>query len=144
MRKARAFFFVCAGLLGLVLLLPRPAAAAWPTDPTANVPLCTTTNDQINLRPVSDGAGGAIVTWQGGAGATWPLLVGVAHQNAPQRPLASARLPTAAVPGVVPPAGASAHQDAASALGRDLPPGRRVRSQAVPRSRLRHERKRRR
>ncbi len=34
MHKATAFFFVCAGLLGLALLLPRPAAAAWPTDPT--------------------------------------------------------------------------------------------------------------
>ena len=46
MHKARAFFFVCAGLLGLALLLPRPAAAAWPTDPLVNVPLCTATGDR--------------------------------------------------------------------------------------------------
>ena len=64
MHKARAFFVVCAGLLGLALLLPRPAAAAWPTDPLVNVPLCTATGDQDYPTSVSDGAGGAIVTWQ--------------------------------------------------------------------------------
>jgi hypothetical protein len=38
MHKARAFFFVCAGLLGYVLLLPCTAAGAPPTDPPVNAP----------------------------------------------------------------------------------------------------------
>ncbi len=63
MHKARSLFFACAGLLGLALLLQRPATAAWPTDPLVNVPLCTAANDQFNPTMVSDGAGGAIVTW---------------------------------------------------------------------------------
>jgi predicted lipoprotein with Yx(FWY)xxD motif len=63
MHKARALFFVCAGLLGLALLLPHPAAAAWPTDPTVNVPLCTATGNQYTPTITSDGVGGAIITW---------------------------------------------------------------------------------
>ena len=55
--------FFSTGLLGLSLLLPRPAAAAWPTDPLVNVPLCTATGDQYLPTSVSDGAGGAIVAW---------------------------------------------------------------------------------
>ena len=55
--------FVWAGLSGLALCLPRPAAAAWPSDSTVNVPLCTATGDQTTPQIVSDGAGGAIVTW---------------------------------------------------------------------------------
>lgn len=39
------------------------AHAAWPSDPNVNAPLCTTTNDQVGPTIVSDGAGGAIVTW---------------------------------------------------------------------------------
>jgi hypothetical protein len=64
MHKARTFCFVCAGLLCLALPLPRPAAAAWPADTLINVPLCTAPGDQTSTRIVSDGAGGAIVTWQ--------------------------------------------------------------------------------
>jgi hypothetical protein len=63
MRNTRAFVFVCAGLLGLALLLPRPAAATWPTDPAVNVPLCIASGDQDQPTSVSDGASGAIVTW---------------------------------------------------------------------------------
>jgi hypothetical protein len=63
MHKARAFFFVCAGLLGLALLLPHTAGAAWPDNPPLGVPLCTATGDQDSLTSVSDGAGGAIVAW---------------------------------------------------------------------------------
>ena len=63
MQKAGASIFVCAGLFALVLLLPRPAAAAWPTDPTLNVPLCTAPGAQAWPTIASDGAGGAIVTW---------------------------------------------------------------------------------
>ena len=63
MQKA-GMFFICAGLLGLALLLSRPAVAAWPTDPTVNVPLCTATGTQDSPSILSDGAGGAIVAWQ--------------------------------------------------------------------------------
>jgi hypothetical protein len=62
MHKARTFL-VCAGLLGLAFLMPRPAAADWPNDPTVNVPLCTAVGDQYYPTSVSDGEGGAIVTW---------------------------------------------------------------------------------
>ena len=41
-----------------------PAAwAAWPSDPNANVPLCTIANDQPSPTIISDGAAGAIVVW---------------------------------------------------------------------------------
>jgi predicted lipoprotein with Yx(FWY)xxD motif len=63
MHKARTFV-VCAGLLGLALLLPRPAAADWPTDPNVNAPLCTATGEQYSPTIISDGAGGAIVVWE--------------------------------------------------------------------------------
>jgi hypothetical protein len=63
MRNARAIFPVGAGLLTLALLLPRSAAAAWPIDPLANVPLCTATSEQDYPTSVPDGAGGVIVTW---------------------------------------------------------------------------------
>jgi predicted lipoprotein with Yx(FWY)xxD motif len=63
MVKARTFV-VCAGLLAL--LLPRPAAAAWPTDPNVNVPVCTADSIQYWPVMVSDSAGGAIVAWVDG------------------------------------------------------------------------------
>ena len=40
-----------------------PALAAWPSDPTVNVPLCTAASTQQSPESCSDGAGGAIVTW---------------------------------------------------------------------------------
>jgi hypothetical protein len=61
--KAGAFFFVCAGLLGLALLLPRSAAAAWPADPLVNVPVCTAPGDQLWPASAADGPGGAIMPW---------------------------------------------------------------------------------
>jgi FlgD Ig-like domain len=53
-------------LMLLPLVLKAPAArAAWPHDPNnGNVPLCTASDDQNYPAIVSDGAGGAIVTWQ--------------------------------------------------------------------------------
>jgi hypothetical protein len=50
-------------LATLLAATPRPAAAVWPHDPGVNLPLCTTTDPQFNPTIVSDGAGGAIVTW---------------------------------------------------------------------------------
>ena len=75
MRNPRAFVIVCAGSLGLALLLPRPAAAAWPTDPAVNVPLCTTSGNQDQPTSVSDGASGAIVTWVDYRGGTGDIYV---------------------------------------------------------------------
>jgi hypothetical protein len=57
-------FLVAPVLLGLALLLPRSAAAIWPTNPLVNVPLCTAPGEQQLPTIVSDGAGGAIVTWR--------------------------------------------------------------------------------
>ena len=50
-------------LVAVVGLLPRPAVAAWPTDPLVNVPLCTAVDFQWRPTVVPDGAGGAIITW---------------------------------------------------------------------------------
>jgi predicted lipoprotein with Yx(FWY)xxD motif len=63
MYMARPFSLAGAGLLALALLLPRGAAATWPNDPCANLPLCTATGDQFIPTITSDGAGGAIVAW---------------------------------------------------------------------------------
>ena len=37
--------------------------AAWPGDPTVNVPICTALEEQSLPAIASDGAGGAIITW---------------------------------------------------------------------------------
>lgn len=37
--------------------------AQWSDDPTINTPNCTAANDQTYPTIVSDGAGGAIITW---------------------------------------------------------------------------------
>jgi hypothetical protein len=50
-------------VLVLLLLLPRPAGASWPSDPTVNVPLCLATGHQGEPQGVSDGKGGAIIAW---------------------------------------------------------------------------------
>jgi hypothetical protein len=49
--------------LALVVLLPRPAVADWPSDPLVNVPLCTTAGYKSYPSSVEDGVGGVIVTW---------------------------------------------------------------------------------
>ena len=73
MYKARAFLSVYAGLLGLALLLPRPSAAAWPTNPLVNVPLCTAPGNQYTPTSVTDGAGGAIVAWTDSSGTSYDI-----------------------------------------------------------------------
>ena len=46
------------------MVVARPALAAWPSDPTVNLPVCVAANDQQWPKIVADGAGGAILTWQ--------------------------------------------------------------------------------
>ena len=56
--------------LGILGVAP-PGHAAWPHDPNnGNVALCIIGNNQYNPTIVSDGAGGAIVTWQDQRSAT--------------------------------------------------------------------------
>jgi predicted lipoprotein with Yx(FWY)xxD motif len=59
-----ACFFLCAGLPVLALLQPHLAAAAWPTDPGVNVPICNAVRNQWSGAVVSDGTGGAIIIWE--------------------------------------------------------------------------------
>ena len=49
--------------LALAVSLAAPASAAWPNSPFNNLPLCTVAGSQQSPAVVSDGAGGAIVTW---------------------------------------------------------------------------------
>jgi hypothetical protein len=64
MRPIRAVLLLFAAGFGLLLFLPSAASAAWPDTPGVGVPLCTASGNQWNSAVVSDGAGGAIVTWQ--------------------------------------------------------------------------------
>ena len=50
-------------VLWLIVAGPGPALAAWPNQPTDNLPVCSAANEQLHPSIVSDGAGGAIVTW---------------------------------------------------------------------------------
>ena len=49
MLEAGAFLFVCAGSLGLALLLPRSAAAA--SDPGKGIPICVATGKLLPRDP---------------------------------------------------------------------------------------------
>ncbi|MBM3241585.1 hypothetical protein FJZ31_35335 [Candidatus Poribacteria bacterium] len=55
--------FLFITLLVLAVLWIPQLTSAWPSDPTVNVPICTAANEQSNPQLVSDGAGGAIITW---------------------------------------------------------------------------------
>ena len=48
----------------LLASLPVAALAAWSTDPAVNNPICTATDDQRYTEIVSDGSGGAFITWR--------------------------------------------------------------------------------
>jgi hypothetical protein len=65
MKIPRALVQCVIGPIGLALaiLTPYRAAASWPTDSLANVPVCAAPNDQYNCRAVPDGAGGVLFTW---------------------------------------------------------------------------------
>jgi hypothetical protein len=59
-RSMRSLF--ATTLLGL-LLYPPTAFNQWSYDPTVNTPVCITSGDQLYPSLVTDGAGGAIITW---------------------------------------------------------------------------------
>jgi hypothetical protein len=48
----------------LLLLLATPVLAAWPDDPTVNVPVSLADGPKYDVYAVSDGAGGAIMAWE--------------------------------------------------------------------------------
>jgi hypothetical protein len=56
----------------LVILLPRLATAAWPPDALRICPVAST---QAGSEVVSDGAGGAFVTWRDGRGGSYEVYV---------------------------------------------------------------------
>jgi hypothetical protein len=64
MSKAAISRLTLAACWGLALLIPGPALAAWSGDPLVNLPVCTAGGSQEFPEAVSDGAGGAIVTWR--------------------------------------------------------------------------------
>src|SRR5258706_570958 len=64
MRSLTYFGTFAVAFVALQLLPAAAAHAIWPHDTTfGNGPLCTATGDQTVPTTVSDGAGGAIVTW---------------------------------------------------------------------------------
>ena len=52
---------ICVAIM-LVFLTPQ-ALAQWSTDPNVNTAICTAASYQYGSTIVSDGAGGAIITW---------------------------------------------------------------------------------
>lgn len=56
-------------------LVPRPAFAAWPTQSSVNVPVCTKPLSQDEPRMVADGAGGVLLVWQGVDARSRPVVL---------------------------------------------------------------------
>ena len=48
----------------LALLAATPSIAAWPTDPSTNLPVCLAPVSQDEPQIVADGSGGVIIVWQ--------------------------------------------------------------------------------
>ncbi len=46
----------------------EPISAQWSNDPAVNTAICTAASDQTNAKIVTDGAGGAIITWMDSRG----------------------------------------------------------------------------
>ncbi|MGE5178804.1 MAG: FlgD immunoglobulin-like domain containing protein [Bacteroidota bacterium] len=67
----RATHVICSAIVLLFAAAPgRMAFALWPYDPAVNLPVCIATNNQDHAAIVSDGAGGAIITWSDTRGGT--------------------------------------------------------------------------
>jgi hypothetical protein len=54
---------ILISLVAAILTLSRPALATWPHEPNVNVPVCTEAINQQDALIVSDGDGGAILSW---------------------------------------------------------------------------------
>ena len=67
MRACRRILGLTASLALILAARPaaatRPAAAAWPTDPLINLPVCVASGDQGPPRAVTDGADGIVTAW---------------------------------------------------------------------------------
>ncbi len=69
MSKRKRFFvsqcLVASALIIVLLisLLGVPWVQAWSSDPTENTAICTASGNQRDIATVSDGSGGAIITW---------------------------------------------------------------------------------
>jgi hypothetical protein len=77
MEAAMCQQFFRTGLLCIALIacVTRPARAAWPMSPLANLPVCTAAGNQSNPVIVSDGNSGAIIAWDDTRGATPDIYV---------------------------------------------------------------------
>ncbi len=62
----RARLLVSALLTALAVLWAMPATAQWSRYPNVNNPVSTAANNQVFSQTVSDGTGGAVITWQDG------------------------------------------------------------------------------
>jgi hypothetical protein len=57
----------------LMSALAAPTFAAWPNQPTVNLPICTTANNQQAPVLVPDGVGGALIAWSDARGASFDI-----------------------------------------------------------------------
>ena len=74
----RKWFFVSQCLVActviivlLISILGVPWVQAWSSDPTENTAICAASGDQKDIATVSDGSGGAIITWEDERGGTY-------------------------------------------------------------------------
>ncbi|MGA2625024.1 MAG: T9SS type A sorting domain-containing protein [Bacteroidota bacterium] len=63
---------LAVGLLVAVLYV-TPALSQWSTNPNINNAICTAANEQDAATIVSDGSGGAIITWEDRRGSSWDI-----------------------------------------------------------------------
>src|SRR5690348_1098602 len=77
MRSPAPLALCISTAIALLLAQQQPASAAWPHDPTANVPLSSTLSTNLPWSAATDGAGGAFVAMTVQAGAN--PVVAVQH-----------------------------------------------------------------
>lgn len=72
-RTAFKFIFELALVWFAIDKLSLPLLAQWSSDPNVNNPICTAVNNQVSASIVSDGAGGAIITWADQRTSNWDI-----------------------------------------------------------------------
>ncbi|MGA2625028.1 MAG: T9SS type A sorting domain-containing protein [Bacteroidota bacterium] len=73
MRSNLLLQILAVGLL-VTAMYVTPTLAQWSADPAVNTAICTATNDQENPTIISDGSGGAIITWEDyRSGSNWDV-----------------------------------------------------------------------